>query len=123
MDCSVRSSLHLYQYPNTRIITQSARGRIPAAAFSMRVRGFPETTRPRVTSLLAAEFHRHQFQTVGSGQWVVGSFDLFTVHCPLSTAHCPLSSEALRYVHQYFPASALGLSSCGHGVVDRLRVG
>ena len=42
------------------------------------------------TSLIAALLMK-----VGSGQWIVGSVDLFTAYCPLPTAHCPLFSEEL----------------------------
>ena len=31
-----------------------------------------------------------------SGQWVVGSEEIKTAHCPLPTAHCPLSSQPRR---------------------------
>src|SRR5262249_9201363 len=38
--------------------------------------------------------HNNYFSSENSGQWAVGSFGLFTAHCPLPTAHFPCFSTA-----------------------------
>ncbi|HEV2664130.1 MAG TPA: hypothetical protein VG324_04425, partial [Blastocatellia bacterium] len=40
-------------------------------------------------------YNHASMMKVGSGQWIAGSFVLFTAHCPLPTAYCLQFSEEL----------------------------